>query len=126
MEQLEDYLKNLIKENKKVHKIKLFTINSAIENTCDSVPFIRSIDPSGLGKRLINQIVIMDKNGNIVFTNDIDEANVNKTIARGKSEGFEMFEQNYMKIYSCEIGIILCKDVKKWKNQNLSQGIKLE
>ena len=38
----------------------------------------------------------MDKNGNIVFTNDIDEANVNKTIARGKSEGFEMFEQSYV------------------------------
>ena len=55
----------------------------------------------------------MDKNGNIVFTNDIDEANVNKTIARGKSEGFEMFEQSYMKIYSYEIGIILCKDVRK-------------
>jgi hypothetical protein len=37
-----------------------------------------------------------------------------------------MFEQSYMKIYSYEIGIILCKDVRKWKNQNLNQEIKLE
>lgn len=32
MEQLEDYLKNLIKENKKVNKIKLFTIKIRIRD----------------------------------------------------------------------------------------------